>query len=644
MKTMRMTRLFRAVTAITFLAVLFTTSGIANVRSTYAEDGVTPPVGGEEYGSYYLETDEEVIVRRGEFEKHFANEDGTITAYSYAHPVHYIDADENWRDIDNTLIRDEEGFANTDNPVDMRFAGTAKDRSLASVTYGEYEVSWGIQGINNVEGYELEKQGQIDRNDLTHLISKVSYENVFEGTSLTYTLNSYALSEDLVFYAVPTFDQVTYNIEVQNLISVLEGQEVVFYSTLEEGEEIFRFQAPFMMDNAMNEGSFNQNISVVLNTTEDGYTLTYVLDRGWLESVERVYPVTLDPTVKSTQDTYSIADTHINSNNPNTNYQLSTYLHVGNTNGTSYTYVKVNIPTTVPNESPISDARLELYLASGTSTWGALQMWECTGAWSSSTLTWNGQWNFGYTWLLGGINPSWSGVYYKYNIDIRNSAEKWYNLSNVNNGFCLGYANPNYNDYNWITSSDNYSISSTYMPMISVTYQTPGTGVSPSPYTYKLTKSITSISYYLAPSAETYAAIIQDAAQSWIHNTGYGSNSLYPNNRTYTMTAAAARFETYRDDNSNVIAETTFFSASGIQVSANVSDWAYCKVAINVPVINGLPSVASQQGTITHEFGHVWGFDENNSNPYSIMCQNASGRVVQTVQKVDNNAFKLKYP
>jgi len=470
MKTRKVSLINKVVVAITFLAVLFTTSGLANVQPTYAEDSVTPTEGGEEYGTYYLIADEEVIAYRGEFEKHFANEDGTITAYSYAHPIHYLDADDNWRDIDNTLIRDEEGFANTNNPVEMRFAGTAKNRGLASVTFGEYKVSWGIQGTSNVVGYELEKQEQADRRDLTHLTSKVSYDNVFEGTSLTYTLNSYALSEDLMFHSVPTFDQVTYNIEAQNLIAVLEGQEVVFFSTLEEGEEVFRFQAPFMLDSAMNEGSLNQNIGVVLSTAEGGYTLTYVLDRGWLESAERVYPVTLDPTVKSTQNTYNISDTHTNSNNPNTNYQLSTYLHVGKTNGTSYSYVKIDTLPTLPSGSTITDAKLELYLASGTSTFGALQLWGCASAWSSSTLTWNIQGNIGYYLLQLQIYPSWSGVYYKYDIGVTSIVTNWYNNLSVNYGFRLDYQDPNYNDYNWITSSDNNSVSSTYWPAISVTY------------------------------------------------------------------------------------------------------------------------------------------------------------------------------
>lgn len=42
-----------------------------------------------------------------------------------------------------------------------------------------------------------------------------------------------------------------------------------------------------------------------------------------------------------------------------------------------------------------------------------------------------------------------------------------------------------------------------------------------------------------------------------------------------------------------------------------------------------------KKATAAHELGHVFGLAENNSNPYSIMCQNASGRKVSVPMYVD---------
>ena len=53
---------------------------------------------------------------------------------------------------------------------------------------------------------------------------------------------------------------------------------------------------------------------------------------------------------------------------------------------------------------------------------------------------------------------------------------------------------------------------------------------------------------------------------------------------------------------------------------------------------------AYKQGVVAHEMGHCFGLNENNTNPYSIMCQAGHGRAVTTVQQVDQNAFNRKHP
>lgn len=54
----------------------------------------------------------EAIELRTEFEKHFNNYDGTMTAYVSPIPLHYNNNGE-WGEIDNTLIEDETGIMST---------------------------------------------------------------------------------------------------------------------------------------------------------------------------------------------------------------------------------------------------------------------------------------------------------------------------------------------------------------------------------------------------------------------------------------------------------------------------------------------------------------------------------------------------
>lgn len=47
--------------------------------------------------------DGEILDKRDIYEKHFENEDGSISAVSYANPIHYKDNSGKWQDVDNTL-------------------------------------------------------------------------------------------------------------------------------------------------------------------------------------------------------------------------------------------------------------------------------------------------------------------------------------------------------------------------------------------------------------------------------------------------------------------------------------------------------------------------------------------------------------
>ena len=51
----------------------------------------------------------EIMSLRSEFGKQFDNGDGTITSYVNSVPIHYLD-DGEWKEIDNTLIPDENGY------------------------------------------------------------------------------------------------------------------------------------------------------------------------------------------------------------------------------------------------------------------------------------------------------------------------------------------------------------------------------------------------------------------------------------------------------------------------------------------------------------------------------------------------------
>ncbi len=60
----------------------------------------------EESGSNLKYIECEVENKRTEFEKHFLMSDGTFIAETYAAPIHYKDETGQFKDIDNSLVKE----------------------------------------------------------------------------------------------------------------------------------------------------------------------------------------------------------------------------------------------------------------------------------------------------------------------------------------------------------------------------------------------------------------------------------------------------------------------------------------------------------------------------------------------------------
>ena len=112
-----------------------------------------------------------------------------------------------------------------------------------------------------------------------------------------------------------------------------EEGNIIFFDNI-TNEESGRILSPYMYDSSNGENSYNDtNLRYeLINTNEEGvYKLKLTVDREYLSDKERVYPITIDPTYKSTAATATdhIKASFVSSANPTTNYYESDVMWVG---------------------------------------------------------------------------------------------------------------------------------------------------------------------------------------------------------------------------------------------------------------------------------------------------------------------------
>lgn len=127
---------------------------------------------------------------------------------------------------------------------------------------------------------------------------------------------------------------------------------------------------------------------------DGAWTLTVTPDEEWLADEDRVWPVTVDPTIIVSPTGAFSKDTMILSETPTTSYYASSRLSVGRTEG-GKARAMLEFPQladVVPAGSTVTDADLGLYFDQAHTDWATrvpLEVREVTGAWDSPTTTWN---------------------------------------------------------------------------------------------------------------------------------------------------------------------------------------------------------------------------------------------------------------
>ena len=242
----------------------------------------------------------EVEEKRDEYTKVYKKSDGTYTAIMTEEPLHYLN-DGVWEEINNSMTLDGNLYTNLDNLFNVEFPESIDSNENLTVEKDGYELSFSVDNIEEssavVENDIVVSDTNISVADeaISQTQSSVTYNDVAENTDLQYIVTPNSIKENLIVSNKESVkDTYTFTFETNGLnAEKLDDGSVVFKD--ENSEIKFRIPRPVMTDSSL---AFSYDINVVLiENTDETVTLEYSPSSEWIDSSDRVYPITIDPAI-----------------------------------------------------------------------------------------------------------------------------------------------------------------------------------------------------------------------------------------------------------------------------------------------------------------------------------------------------------
>lgn len=162
-------------------------------------------------------------------------------------------------------------------------------------------------------------------------------------------------------------------------------------------------------------------------------------------------------------------------------------------------------------------------------------------------------------------------------------------------------------------------------------------------YRYKLINGVTNRYYTISNATNAYPSSTKAAIYDWNNSTG--SPSTYTPIwfiKTTSYSKSVVDFFGKNAGPTNYNAYTNFYTITSGQTHPDSKNWNYCNIYFNNFWLDPESSIFIK-GVAAHEFGHSIGLAHYNTNRYSIMCTDSSGRKVTRAQKCDLDAVNIKY-
>ncbi|MBE6632775.1 MAG: RHS repeat protein [Ruminococcaceae bacterium] len=321
--------------------------------------------------------------------KTFRLENGSYYLAQYESPVHALDENGDWKEIDNRL--QVEGSEITTSNARVKFVKkTGGSGSLFTLHDANRKLELSLIGAQKKVRGEILAPAE-DESEMTelqkmtfleNLCATVQYKDILENVDLEYVLNGLHIKENIIVKARGEDYSYAFALSLNNLIAVASEDGGILLANPETMAPLYQIPAPTVVDAA---GVTSEAVAMSLVDHGNGsYTITITADREWMNDTERAYPVTIDPPIYSINNS-SILDLSIHYTEPTTTYLSGAELTVG----THWrTYWRMNTLPTLPSSAYITNATFSMRCVSSEEVSQYVAVYDVTSSWDQY-LNWN---------------------------------------------------------------------------------------------------------------------------------------------------------------------------------------------------------------------------------------------------------------
>lgn len=330
----------------------------------------------------------EITSLREENVKHFQLSDGSYQAVVYGEPVHRLNSNGEWEEIDNSLIEANGAIVTGDSRVKFAKKITGNE-SIYTLHNGSYKVTVGLLGakkkvngvVANISVLEEATTKLQQLTNVDNISSSITYNDILKGIDIEYIVVSNSIKENIIVKERSDSYSYTFTLALNGLSAEIENGNILLCDTSTR-DIVYCIPAPYMYDAT---GKESIDAYYTLTSSNNGkYEFTLNADAEWINSEERAFPVVIDPSLV---DIGQIDDTYVMLSNKPGNFGGAHALWVSSG---AETYYKFSTPN-LPNGTYITAATVKFpyYFDSTNGSYISVDLYQITSRWYEDYVTWN---------------------------------------------------------------------------------------------------------------------------------------------------------------------------------------------------------------------------------------------------------------